>query len=61
LVNRTETEPEQHVVALRNVELISDPALVKEGMFPMAGKYFKRFDPETCSFISNIREEYPTD
>lgn len=49
------------MVALRNVELISDPALVKEGMFPMAGKYFKRFDPETCSFISNIREEYPTD
>ncbi|KAL6877283.1 hypothetical protein HDV57DRAFT_522558 [Trichoderma longibrachiatum] len=57
----TETEPEQHVVALRNVELISDPSLVREDMFPVAGKYFKRFNPDTCSFISNIREEYPTD
>ncbi|PTB62445.1 hypothetical protein BBK36DRAFT_1163127 [Trichoderma citrinoviride] len=57
----TETEPEQHVVALRNVELISDPSLIKEDMFPMAGKFFKRFDPDTCRFISNIREEYPLD
>ncbi|KAL7905696.1 hypothetical protein GGI35DRAFT_471570 [Trichoderma velutinum] len=57
----TETEPEQHVVALRNVELVSDPSVVQEGMFPLAGKFFKRFDAETCRFISNIREEFPLD
>ncbi|UKZ76103.1 hypothetical protein TrVFT333_003799 [Trichoderma virens FT-333] len=57
----TETEPEQHVVALRNVELVSDPSLIREGMFPLAGKFFKRFDVGTCRFISNIREEFPLD
>lgn len=49
------------MVALRNVELVSDPSVVKEGMFPLAGKFFKRFDADTCRFISNIREEFPLD
>ncbi|KAG5984883.1 hypothetical protein E4U55_002811 [Claviceps digitariae] len=55
------TGSEPHVVAADNIELIHDPTRISDDMFPMAGKFFKRFDPETCSFISNIKEQYPND
>ncbi|VUC20710.1 unnamed protein product, partial [Clonostachys rosea] len=55
------TSMERFVVAEGNVELINDPELVLEIPFIYAGKYFKRFDPETCRFISNIKEQYPED
>ncbi|OJD13888.1 hypothetical protein AJ78_05709 [Emergomyces pasteurianus Ep9510] len=49
-------------VAEENIEPISPeisqlpPAFVK-----LAGKHFKRWDPEVRIFISNIRDEYPDD
>ncbi|KAG5926136.1 hypothetical protein E4U42_003600 [Claviceps africana] len=55
------TGSEPHVVAADNIELIHDPTRISDDMFPMAGKFFKRFDTETCSFISNIKEQYPND
>ncbi|KAK5995754.1 hypothetical protein PT974_04172 [Cladobotryum mycophilum] len=55
------TGPEPHVVAAHNIELISDPNLVTDDMFPLAGKFFKRFDTKTCTFISNIKEQFPDD
>ena len=29
--------------------------------FPFAGKYFKRFDEGSGTFVSNIRESFPDD
>ncbi|KAG6006083.1 hypothetical protein E4U21_007380 [Claviceps maximensis] len=55
------TGSERHVVAADNIELIHDSTRISDDMFPIAGKFFKRFDPETCSFISNIKEQYPDD
>jgi F-box protein 21 len=49
------------VIAEENVELIDDPELVLGTPFIYAGKFFKRFDPETCRFISNLKEQYPDD
>ena len=48
-------------VAQENVVIITDPSLIPEDLFFMAGKFFKRFDKETCTFVSNIREYYPDD
>ncbi|KAM5352092.1 hypothetical protein ACJ41O_004815 [Fusarium nematophilum] len=53
--------PERHVVAEDNIVPIEDPSEVPENLFPQAGKFFKRFDAETCSFVSNITEQYPDD
>ncbi|KAH6606227.1 hypothetical protein Trco_005380 [Trichoderma cornu-damae] len=58
---RTATEPVQHVISPCNIELVSDSSLIREDMFPIAGKFFKRFDTDTCKFISNIQEEFPLD
>ncbi|KAK4228183.1 hypothetical protein QBC38DRAFT_475915 [Podospora fimiseda] len=44
-----------------NVEIIKDPDLVPEQLFVIAGKCFKRFDREMCTFVSNIKESYPDD
>ncbi|KJZ72408.1 hypothetical protein HIM_08211 [Hirsutella minnesotensis 3608] len=55
------TGSEPHVVAADNVELIHDPSQIDDDMFPLAGKFFKRFDRATCIFISNIKEQYPDD
>lgn len=52
---------ERYVVSDAGVEIISDPREVEENPFMFAGKYFKRFDPETCRFVSNNREQYPED
>lgn len=32
-----------------------------EKMMRIAGAYFKRWDPETRCFVSNVRDEYPDD
>lgn len=43
------------------MELVTDPALVDEDPFVYAGKFFKRFDRDTCEFVSNIKEQFPDD
>lgn len=48
-------------VAQENVVIINDPSLVPDDLLFMAGKFFKRFDAETCTFVSNIKEYYPDD
>jgi F-box protein 21 len=48
-------------VAQENVVIINDSSLVPDGLLFMAGKFFKRFDAETCTFVSNIKEYYPDD
>lgn len=44
-----------------NMVIITDPSLIPDSLFYLAGKFFRRFDPETCTFVSNIRECYPDD
>lgn len=61
MCNSPSTGSEPHVVAADNVELIHEPADIDDDMFPMAGKFFKRFDRESCRFVSNIKEQYPDD
>ncbi|KAG8669956.1 hypothetical protein FPOAC1_009359 [Fusarium poae] len=55
------TGPERHVVAEDNIMLIEDPSEIPDSLFRQAGKFFKRFDAETCTFVSNINEQYPDD
>ncbi|CAI6093292.1 unnamed protein product [Clonostachys chloroleuca] len=55
------TSAERAVIAEENVELINDPELVLGTPFIYAGKFFKRFDPQTCRFVSNLKEQYPDD
>lgn len=49
------------MIAESNIEIVGDPRAVEEDPFLYAGKYFKRFDKETCTFVSNNREQYPDD
>ena len=44
-----------------NIEIITDASLIPDVLFFQAGKFFKRFDRETCSFVSNIKEFFPDD
>lgn len=55
------TGSEPHVVAADNIELIHDASQIDDDMFPLAGKFFKRFDRASCTFVSNIKEQYPDD
>ncbi|VBB81378.1 Putative protein of unknown function [Podospora comata] len=48
-------------IAQENVEIITDPAEIPEELFIAAGRFFKRFDRESCRFVSNIKEYYPDD
>lgn len=48
-------------VAQENIEIVTDPDLIPETLLFMAGKFFKRFDRESCRFVSNIKEFYPDD
>ncbi|KAH6891009.1 Transglutaminase-like superfamily-domain-containing protein [Thelonectria olida] len=52
---------ERHVVAEDNIVLLHNPSEVPEDIFALAGKFFKRFDPDTCTFVSNLSEEFPDD
>jgi len=45
----------------KNIEIITDPSLIPDELYFLAGKFFKRFDRETCTFVSNIKEVYPDD
>lgn len=40
-----------------------DPELseLPSSLVAVAGKHFKRWDEETRTFVSNIRDEYPED
>ena len=46
-------------VAEENIE-IERPEEVRE-LMELAGRHFKRWDMESRTFISNIRDEYPDD
>ncbi|KAK4187835.1 hypothetical protein QBC35DRAFT_409613 [Podospora australis] len=48
-------------VAQDNIEIISDPARIPPECFLVAGKFFRRFDKDTCTFVSNIKDLYPDD
>ncbi|KAK3320066.1 hypothetical protein B0T19DRAFT_433759 [Cercophora scortea] len=48
-------------VAQDNIEIITDASLIPDALMYLAGKFFKRFDKETCTFVSNITEYYPDD
>lgn len=52
---------DRHVVAQDRIEIIRDPKLIPEALIQVAGKFFKRFDRKTCTFVSNIREYFPDD
>ncbi len=46
-------------MAEENIEIVEqDPG---EQLMALAGKYFKRWDQNTKSFVSNIKDEYPDD
>ena len=49
-------------VAEENIEIIT-PDLSESStvLFKLAGKHFKKWDPSTRTFVSNIRDEYPDD
>lgn len=46
-------------VAEENIEPIKPTSIAK--LAPMAGKYFKRFDPGIGQFVSNVKTEFPDD
>ena len=48
-------------IAQEYIEIITDPSLIPDSLFYLAGKFFKRFDSATCTFVSNIKEYYPDD
>lgn len=50
---------DERVVAPGNLRLVNDESQVTGRMFPLSGRYFKRFDRENCRFISNVDEDYP--
>jgi F-box protein 21 len=46
-------------VAEENVEVIEPDHPIS--LMGLAGRYFKRWDPQNHMFVSNIRDEYPDD
>jgi len=49
-------------VAQENVVVLSPEEITEEHVnaFPIEiGKWFRRFDTETGTFVSNVKEEYP--
>lgn len=48
-------------VAQDSLEIVTDATQIPASLMYLAGKFFKRFDPESCTFVSNIREFYPDD
>ncbi|KAH8769214.1 hypothetical protein F5883DRAFT_66641 [Diaporthe sp. PMI_573] len=52
---------DRHVVAQDRIEIVRDPRLIPDALMQMAGKFFKRFDRKTCTFVSNIKEYFPDD
>lgn len=52
---------DRHVVAQDRIEIVRDPRLIPDALMHVAGKFFKRFDRKTCTFVSNIKEYFPDD
>jgi F-box protein 21 len=49
-------------VAEENIELIAPHiSELPQGLTAIAGRHFKRWDPEARAFVSNVRDEYPDD
>jgi F-box protein 21 len=48
-------------VDLRGRGTSDEPPTEIRDVLPIAGKYFKRWDAETGTFVSNNRELYPED
>ncbi len=46
-------------VAEENIEIVTPE--VPHDLMDVAGRYFKRWDTNSSSFVSNIRDEYPDD
>jgi F-box protein 21 len=46
-------------VAEENVEIITPDVPVS--LMNLAGRYFKRWDKQTHTFVSNVTDEYPDD
>ncbi|KAI9717423.1 MAG: hypothetical protein M1812_004775 [Candelaria pacifica] len=46
-------------VAEENIEVVTPE--VPRGLMDVAGRYFKRWDRSSSTFVSNIRDEYPDD
>ncbi|KAL8341276.1 hypothetical protein RB598_003286 [Gaeumannomyces tritici] len=49
------------IVAEANIDLITDPEDVPANLMRAAGKFFRRFNRDTCTFESNVRESFPDD
>lgn len=52
---------DRSVIAQDAIEIIRDPSLIPEPLMTVAGKFFRRFDRSTCTFVSNIKEYFPDD
>jgi len=61
LTNRTSSVEDTSIryVAEENVEIIMPE--VPTSLMGLAGRFFKRWDRESRTFISNIRDEFPED
>ena len=61
LTNRTSSVEDTSIryVAEENVEIVTPE--VPTSLMGLAGRFFKRWDRESRSFISNIRDEFPED
>lgn len=46
-------------VAEENIETVQLTA--SDSLMSLAGRYFKRWDKSTSTFVSNIKDEYPDD
>jgi F-box protein 21 len=46
-------------VAEENIEI--ETPIVPYELIGLAGRHFKRWDEDSRSFVSNIRDEYPDD
>lgn len=46
-------------VAEENIETVE--VTVSDSLMSLAGRYFKRWDKSTSTFISNIKDQYPDD
>ncbi|KAH8645644.1 hypothetical protein BX600DRAFT_477747 [Xylariales sp. PMI_506] len=58
---------DHHIIAEANMEVLNLAGAVEalprdiKDLFPMAGKFFKRWDSEQGVFVSNLREVFPED
>jgi F-box protein 21 len=48
-------------VAQENIGPVSTDTTPSEAILKLAGRHFKRWDPENHIFVSNVRDQYPDD